>query len=357
MRIAIATVQVPFVRGGAEILAEDLCRALAERGHQAEVVAVPWKWYPPKIVMDHMLACRLLDLRRCLAGPIDLLIGMKFPAYLIPHPNKVLWLMHQHRSAYDLWNDQYGLIHDPRGVQIKEMVARADSKALAESRRVFTISKNVSGRLKSYLDVDSETLYPPPRNAEKFYCHSPENYLFFPSRVSATKRHFMVIDALALTHQPVRVLFAGSGDTAGYLEEMKARAVERGVASRIEWLGWVSETELIDYYARSLGVLFPPQDEDYGYVTLEAMMSSKPVITCSDSGGALEFVRHGENGWVAEPDAEGLAVCMDDAWANPGRARQFGSASRRRYDSQSIDWGHVIGSLLSDYGRESDVQS
>ena len=40
----------------------------------------------------------------------------------------------------------------------------------------------------------------------------------------------------------------------------------------------------------ALGVIFPPLDEDYGYVTLEAMLAAKPVITCTDSGGPLEFV-------------------------------------------------------------------
>ncbi len=348
MRIAIATVQVPFVRGGAEILVEDLRHALTARGHQAEVFAIPWKWYPPELVMDHMLAFRLLDLRECVTGPIDLLIGMKFPAYLIPHPNKILWIMHQHRAAYDLWEDQYGLIHSPRGTQIREMVVRADRKAIAESRRVFTIAQNVSNRLRRYLDADSAALYPPPRNAEKFYRGSPSEYLFFPSRVSATKRHFMVIDALALTRQPVQVRFAGSADTERYLEEMKRRAAENGVSSRIQWMGWVSEAELIRNYAGALGVLFPPQDEDYGYVTLEAMLSSKPVITCSDSGGALEFVVHGETGWIAEPSAEALAVCMDDAWSNPGRARRFGVAGRRHYESLSIDWNHALDSLLDD---------
>ena len=64
-----------------------------------------------------------------------------------------------------------------------------------------------------------------------------------------------------------------------------------GVSKKVKWLGFITEQEKIDLYAKARAVVYPPADEDYGYVTLEAMLSSKPVITCSDSGGTLEFVR------------------------------------------------------------------
>jgi len=94
MRILIATTQVPFVRGGAEGLAEGLQHALRSHGHEAEIVAIPFKWYPPKKILDNMLAWRLLDVTEASGVPVDLLIGLKFPAYLIPHPNKVLCILH-----------------------------------------------------------------------------------------------------------------------------------------------------------------------------------------------------------------------------------------------------------------------
>src|SRR5262245_8557462 len=83
MRILIATVQVPFIRGGAEVHAEGLRDALIDSGHEAEIIAVPFKWYPPERIIDHMLACRLLDVTEVMGTPVDLLIGLRFPAYLI----------------------------------------------------------------------------------------------------------------------------------------------------------------------------------------------------------------------------------------------------------------------------------
>jgi hypothetical protein len=104
MRILITTTQVPFIRGGAEVHAEGLRDALRRFGHEAEILAIPFKWYPPEKILDHMLACQLLDVTEVAGTPVDRVIGLKFPAYLIPHPNKVLWILHQHRTAYELWD-------------------------------------------------------------------------------------------------------------------------------------------------------------------------------------------------------------------------------------------------------------
>ena len=102
MRIVIATVQVPFVRGGGEMLADGLEAALLAAGHDVETVRLPFKWYPPERIPEHVLAARLFDLTESSGSRIDRMIGLRFPAYLLPHPNKVLWILHQYRTAYDL---------------------------------------------------------------------------------------------------------------------------------------------------------------------------------------------------------------------------------------------------------------
>ena len=278
---------------------------------------------------------------------IDLIVGMKFPAYLLSHHRKVLWIMHQYRQAYDLWSDWQGLINDPRGLQVKELIEQCDRRATREARKIFTISKNVSQRLRRHLGVESGTLYPPPRNAGRFHCAAAKDYLFFPSRISPVKRHELVLEAMAVTRQPVRVRFAGTGDTVAYEEQIKRRAEALGVAERTEWLGWVSDAELIDHYAHARGVVFPPIDEDYGYITLEAMLSAKPVITCTDSGGALEFVTTGETGLVAKPTAEHLAAAMDELWGSRQQARRWGEVGRRDYDRLITDWGSITETILA----------
>lgn len=347
MKILIATVQVPFVRGGAEALVEGLTRALRAEGHEAEALSVPFKWYPPERMLDQMLACRLLDVSEAAGAKVDLLIGVRFPAYLVPHPNKVLWLAHQHRPAYDLWGHPLGDLHAyPNGAQVRAAIRHADREFIAEAKRIFTISRNVSDRLKTFSGFDSTPLHHPPPQAEEFYRAEASDYLFFPSRVDAIKRQSLVVEALARTGSPVRVLFAGASSTPTSLADARALASSLGVGGRVEWLGEVSEEEKRELYARSLGVVYTPFDEDYGYVSLEAMLAAKPVVTCADSGGALEFVRHGETGLVAEPTPEALASALDELWSGRSRAARMGEAARSLYEDSGISWSRVTRALL-----------
>jgi glycosyltransferase involved in cell wall biosynthesis len=348
MRIVIATVQVPFTYGGAEIHAEELRNAIREAGHEVEIVAIPFKWYPPERILDHMLACRLLDLTESNGARIDRLIALKFPAYLIPHPNKVLWIVHQHRTAYELWNHSLGdLIHNENGLSVRDSIRRADQKIIPEAKAVYANSANVARRLKEDCGIDARPLYHPPRNADRFHCAEAGDFLFFPSRITLGKRQSLVIEALQHVRTQVRVRFSGSADDESYAEELQKHATRLGVNHRVEWLGQISEGAKLELYATSLGVLYPPIDEDYGYVTLEAMLASKPVITCTDSGGPLEFVRDHETGLIADPSAESLAKAMDALWSNKREAERWGRRGRQLYTSLGINWKTVLEHLLA----------
>ena len=348
MRILIATVQVPFIRGGADAHAEGLRDALCASGNQAEIVSVPFKWYPPEIILDHMLACRLLDLTEAAGTPIDLLIGLKFPAYLIPHPRKVMWLLHQHRTAYDLWDHSLGdLIYSPNGMEVRDAIWQADRQSISQSTAIYANSGNVAKRLKHYCGIDSTPLYHPPPHAEQYYSAPAEEYLLFPSRLCQPKRQSLVLEALAYTKQPVRVRFTGSPDHHSYEEELKALARKLRVHGRVEWMGQVSEEDKRHLYARALGVIYPPLDEDYGYVTLEAMLAAKPVITCADSGGPLEFVLHEKTGLIAEPSPENLAKALDQIWKDREQAKRWGEAGRTLYHQMNITWAGVVRKLLA----------
>ena len=267
MRILITTTQVPFIRGGAEAHAEGLRDALRAAGHEAEIVAVPFKWYPPEKILDHLLACRLLDLSEVAGVKVDRVIGLKFPAYLIPHPNKVVWVLHQHRSAYELWeHPQMGdLICEPRGREVREAITRADMNLLPEAQSLFANSRNVAARLKQFCGLEATPLYHPPPNAEKFFTADAEDYLFYPSRLCEPKRQALVLHALAQTRAPVRVRFAGAADNPAYLGKLQKLARELKLdESRVEWCGLISEDEKRSLKPRASGLIYTPVDEDYG---------------------------------------------------------------------------------------------
>ena len=106
----------------------------------------------------------------------------------------------------------------------------------------------------------------------------------------------------------------------------------------------MDDDQLLDLYADALAVVYPPFDEDFGYVTLEAFLAGKPVITCRDSGGPLEFVRHGVNGWICEPEPAAMADAFAAAAADRGRTAAMGSSG---YDvARGITWDGVIERLL-----------
>lgn len=346
MRVLIATTQVPFVRGGAELHAEGLQAALRASGHDVEIASLPFKWYPPERILDHILATRLLDVTASSGQTIDLLIGLKFPAYLLRHPSKVLWILHQHRAAYELWGGELcDLMQFPNGREIRDAVRAADRTFIPEARAVYANSHTVARRLERFCAIDATPLYHPPPLAERFRWAPAENYLFFPSRLNSSKRQLMVVDALAQCRESVHVRFAGSADDPAYEQVLREAIASRGVEERTELVGDVDDEAKIDLFARCLGVVFPPVDEDYGYVTLEAMLAGKPVITCSDSGGVLEFVEPGKTGLVAEPNAAALADAMDRLWRDRASAEALGAAGRTAYGQRDISWQRVVHTL------------
>jgi glycosyltransferase involved in cell wall biosynthesis len=342
MRILIATVQVPFILGGAELHAKGLRSALIAHGHEAEIVTIPFNTRSPGQILESIRFARQIDLTEISRVRVDTLIGLKFPAYLIRHPNKVLWVLHQYRAAYDLWDKTKSF----PGLGVVRAIRQADTRFIPEARVIYANSLNVSRRLKEYCDIDSTPLYHPPPNEERFFPGTPHDYLLFPSRVNRLKRQELALKALTHTRHAVRLIFVGQADECRYGQDLRRLASELQIQNRVQWMGRVTDEEKIQLYAHCLGVVYPPQDEDYGYVTLESMLASKPVITCTDSGGTLEFVRHGETGIVVEATPEELAKAMDELWQDRIRAQNLGARGLAVYKGLGLSWSNVVDRLL-----------
>jgi len=343
MRVAIASVQVPFIRGGGESHSEGLASALRSRGLETELVTMPFRFSPALDVFRSMNSWSTQDFDQLACGEVDRVICLKFPTFYLKHHSKVVWLMHQHRAVYELFNTQYGEQQsDPNAVLLHEEVVRRDTESL-RSIPVFANSRRVSERLRNYNGVPSMPLYHPPPNAERYFGGDQLPYIFAPSRLEALKRHELLLRAMPSIDKPVMAIFVGEGGVRAHLESL---ADELHLRDRVKFLGFVSSEDMIALYANCLGVFFGPYDEDYGYVTLEAMLSEKPVITCSDSGGPLEFISHQEVGYVVEPTPEAVAVAVNGFACKRGAARDMGRAARSKYQSLGISWDRVVDALV-----------
>lgn len=340
MRVAIATVQVPFLAGGAEALAEGLKAAIAVRGHPVEIVTLPFRFFPQSELERAMDVWASEDFSRLNLYEPDRVICLKFPTYALRHPSKALWLCHQHRSSYELFDHANAGEPDRR---LKASVAAFDAQHLSAAAPRCTISRRVSERLKRFNGLDSEAVYHPPPAAGLLYSSSAQPYVFFPSRIEQAKRQELVLRAMKYVRAPGCAVFAGEGGQLGPLKELSE---SMGMAARVRFVGRVTRDEMLALYAHATAVCFTPFDEDYGYVTLEAMLSSKPVITCSDSGGPLEFVEDGETGLVVVPEPVAVAGAIDQLLSQPSRALRMGRAGRAHYAELVPGWDLVVDKLL-----------
>jgi glycosyltransferase involved in cell wall biosynthesis len=343
MKVAIVNSYVPFLRGGAEYLADSLKEKLLEYGHQAVLVQIPFKWEPASRILDSMLACRLLRLPN-----VERAIALRFPAYYLPHENKVLWLLHQFRQAYDLWGSAYqGLPADGEGLEIRSAITQADTNFLAEARKIFTNSEVTASRLQRFNGIGAEVLYPPLLEPTRFHCQEYGDYVFYPSRITASKRQHLVVESLKHTKSGVRLVIAGKAEAEEDLRRIEKIVRDNRLEDRVTVLHrFIAEEEKASFFARALACTYIPFDEDsYGYVTLESYQARKPVVACTDSGGTDVLVKDGITGYVVPPDPRAISGALDRLFSDKSKTQKMGEAGHDLVESLGINWDHVIQSL------------
>jgi glycosyltransferase involved in cell wall biosynthesis len=335
--------QTPFVHGGAEILARELLGALRGHGYQAELVSIPFRDSPREELLAHAAAWRLIDVTRALDRPIDAVVATKFPTYFVRHPAKVAWLVHQHRAAYELCGTPFSdFEHTERDVGLRKRLLEQDSAMLRECRGLFSIARTVSARLQKYNQLTATPLYHPPRLAASIRPGPYGEYFVAVSRLEKVKRIDLAVEAMARARGNTKLIVAGDGSERAALA---ARIAALGLGDRVRLAGRVEDQELIELLAGARALLFTPFEEDYGYVTLEAFLARKPVITTTDAGGPLEFVEHGVNGLVAAPTPDAVADAVARLAGDASEAARLGEAGHAR--ARLISWDGVVEQLMS----------
>ena len=339
MNVIFTANAVPFIHGGADYHIEGLIEELRIRGHKVESIRFPFQFNPKFEVTNLMAFCESQNYTCPNGQLVDRVISLQFPAYGVHHTSHVIWLMHQHREAYDLYPDH------PTSEQalLRDQIVDYDNRTIAIAAKVYTNSACVSSRLQKFNHIESEPLYHPPHAWQHFYNQEAQDFIFFPSRLEELKRQGLLIEAAVHLKSPVKIIIGGIG---GQGEAYQAKIDKLDLADKVRLIGRFSEQEKFTYYAQCLAVFFAPKDEDYGYITLEAMLSSKPVITCADSGGPLEFVEDQVTGYVCDPDPKAIARAIDKLYEDKQKAKSMGQAGYNKYHSANISWDNVIETLL-----------
>jgi len=343
-RLLVITSSPHFVEGGHLVVARELVRAARESGHEAELCLTPQNPFGRQA--GAYLATWLTDVTRTADDErVDQVITLRYPSYAVRHPRHVCWLNHRMREYYDQWDRFSGLL-SWRG-RVKEGLRRravhaADRYLLTHHvNRLFVQSRTIEGRLAKWGGIPSTVIYP-PAPARAYRCDGYGDYLFAYSRLTPLKRLDLVLQALAQPEAAgVRCVIAGEGPDRAALEQLRRRL---GLEGRVAFAGRIDDAALLDHLARCRAVVFPPFDEDYGFVTVEAFSAGKPVLTCHDSGGPAELVRHGENGWVTAPTPVALACAMREAIDDPDEAERRGAVGG--LEAARLTWPETINRLL-----------
>ena len=343
--MAVISASVPFIRGGAEMLEEELVRQLRARDVDVVHVRLPFDWSTPTAVQRSMAGAAALRLPN-----VDRVFPLKFPAWLVPHEDKVAWVFHQFRQMYDLW--EAGLsgwsTNDRAALSLRRLVVQSDTDALAACTRVHTYSPTTRERLHRFNGIDSTLLYTPMASDIPFRSGPYGDEIVALGRVSGAKRQALAVEALALTTTPVRLTIAGVADPPEYGAQIRRRIHELGVERRVTFINrFITEQEKIGLLETALASVYLPIDEDnFGYVTAESFLAHRGVVTATDAGGVCWIVEDRLTGFVAEPEPSALARVFDQLFDDRQLCARLGDAGCARFAELDLNWEHTIRTLL-----------
>lgn len=381
MRVAIvAPSPVPFIIGGAENLWWGMLRELNRRaGVAAELIKLP----SPERNLTELLGSYRTFARLDLSH-FDLVVSTKYPAWMVRHPNHMVYLQHKLRGLYDTCPAQ--LVRPPDASQLARLrLPPALATALAEgtgglgldaaevvdtvlealarpdtppellrfpgpfARAVVHLLDRIGmqpGRIRRYAAISRtvrERAWHFPDGCAVEVFHHPTGLeglapaalpagagLFTASRLVGAKRIDLLIDAYVRSGVTLPLRIAGAGPDE---DALRARAAGH---DGIRFLGRLTDAELAGEYARAAFVPFVPYQEDYGLITVEAMQCGRPVLTASDSGGPTELIEDGVNGVIAAPDAQSLGAAIARLAADPAGIARMGA--RAQDTAAAIHW-------------------
>jgi glycosyltransferase involved in cell wall biosynthesis len=274
----------------------------------------------------------------------DVINAHMVPSHWIRNRNeRVLWYVHTpFRDVYDLYEFRMRLkkfYQKPVHWAGIRAVRSIDQKVVKRIEGILSNSSNTRSRIVKYYGRRDASVLNGGIEYEKYSDNGTEKYFVYAARFSPNKRQEYAIDAFRLFEKKVkgyRLLLVGpvSKDKAYYDYYLRI-AAEAKKSSSIRILKDMDDEKLRDLYSRCTAVLYPPVNEDYGLVPLEAMASYKPIIAVNE-GGPKETVEDGKTGFLVDSE-QAMADKMAYVAENPQLAAEMGRNGRRRV-SERYSW-------------------
>jgi glycosyltransferase involved in cell wall biosynthesis len=347
-RVFIGAVQEPFVRHESDHIIHQVYQGYRQKGWEADIVSIPFRWYFRRRLLGQILSWRLIDLID--EGPdeghrVDRVLATRFPSYVVQHPCKIVWFFSHQPGLYGEAPAFPGPGKETEEAgRLRELFVSIDTKSLREAKKIFAPSEAVAEQLKTYNDVQSEVLYPVPRLKEKMRSGRFGDFLLAVGRFGPSARFDLLLRALAHARSPVRCVIAAAGAPPPSLQALQEQLA---LTDRVRFVSSPAEEDMTALYGECFAVASVASYDPARYRLLEALFAGKPVITMEDAADAREFVIHRETGSVCAPRPEALAQAVQELYDDRIKSHQLGDAGCER--AARYSWDFVMDKLTAVY--------
>jgi glycosyltransferase involved in cell wall biosynthesis len=314
--VLVVSDRMPFGDSECDLLGERLVVELNRHGVLAEFIRLPSRRSALDPI-DEMVVRRSIEVWN-----VDRLIALTFPAYLIAHPHKVIWLAGRESSR-----------------------DKGPAVGVLEAAKTYGATRSAASRLAER-GRKSTVLCAPLIEAQLFRAERPGDYIFVDGRIQSLDCHSLLLAALRDV-SGMRAILASVPNTPVDRERLQMLIHELGLAERVEI---VSETlslgQRAQFINHALAVVYFPDLDCVGYGALEAYQAARPVVMISSADIAPEFVQDGVTGLIAEANPASLSSALRRLVTDPKKSARMGAAGYRMA-ARWPRWDRVVRTLLS----------
>jgi len=204
---------------------------------------------------------------------------------------------------------------------------KIDLQSIRHIDNIIANSRYIKEKINLYYQRDADVINPSV-TIKKYACHEYGYFWLSVNRIYPEKRIELQIECFK--EIPDEKLVIAGGYAIGDHSSSYAKKITRDLPVNVKVLGQISESDLINLYARCKGLICTSFNEPFGITPLEAMASGKPVVAVN-SGGYLETITPG-TGSLVQPERDIIVDAIRKISENPAQYHDACIARAREFD-------------------------